>query len=122
MWAILACVLWGSAFPAVRIALQYAPPLLTAGLRFILAGLLLLPLCGRPAAMCVSLRKHWRLVLTVSFLQTTLLYGTFFLGMSLIQGAQGAVIIGSAPLVSAMMAHCSRPSAPPCTAPSAPRT
>lgn len=105
LWAILACVLWGSAFPAARIALQYVPPLLIAGLRFILAGLLLLPLCGRWSAMGVALRKHWRLVLAVSFLQTMLLYGTFFLGMQLIRGAQGAVIIGSAPLVSAVMAH-----------------
>ncbi len=105
-WAILACVLWGSAFPTVRIALGHLPlPFIVGGARFILAGLLLLPLCGRWAAMGVAIRKHWRLILAVSMLQTILLYGTFFWGMMFVHGAQGAIVIGSSPLMAALMAH-----------------
>ena len=104
-WAVCACLLWGSAFGVVKRLLEHAPPLTCAGWRFTLAGLLLLPLCLRRKVLRVSLRVHWRLIAAVSFLQTIVLYGTFFLGMNVIAGAQGAVILGSSPLVAALVAH-----------------
>ncbi len=104
-WAILACLLWSSAFAGVKIGLAYVPPLTFAGMRFILAGCLLLPFCGGPRGVASTLRRHGRLVLTVSFFQTIVLYGAFFWGMSLVGGAQGAVIIGASPLAAALLAH-----------------
>lgn len=105
LWAVVACLLWASAFAVIKIGLAYMPPLTFAGLRFTLAGALLLPLCGRPGKILPTVRRHWRLVLVVSLLQTVLLYGLFFEGMRLVQGAQAAVICGSAPLVCALLAH-----------------
>lgn len=107
--AIFACLLWGSAFAGVKMSLRDVPPLTVAGVRFMLAGALLLPLFARGGAIGAALPKQWRIILTVSLLQTIVLYGTFFVGMTLSRGAQGAIIIGSAPLVTAMLAHFMMP-------------
>ncbi len=106
-WAIVACLLWGSAFAVVKIGLDanYLQPFTFAGVRFILAGMLLLPLAGRPRRTLAAVRTHWRLVVVISFLQTVMLYGTFFWGLSLIEGAQGAILLGSSPLITAVLAH-----------------
>ena len=103
--AILACLLWSSAFAAVKLGLEHMTPWRFAGLRFMLAGLLLVPLCGRPGEFLRAVRRQWRLVGVVSLLQIVILYGTMFPGMAIVTGAQGAVIIGAAPLASALMAH-----------------
>ena len=103
--AILACLLWGSAFPAVKVGLEHMPPLTFAGIRFILAGALLVPFwVGRENAIA-AIRRNWRLIVKVAFLQTVILYGLFFWGLSLVGGAQGAIILGSSPLAMAVMAH-----------------
>lgn len=104
-WAILGCLLWSSAFAMVKIGLDHMPPLTFAGMRFLLAGLILVPFCGKPKAVAFALRRQKRLILWVSFLQTILLYGTFFVGMNLVRGAQGAIIVGASPLASALLAH-----------------
>jgi len=103
--AILACLPWSSAFAAVKTGLRHMPPLTFAGMRFLLAGLLLLPLCGSPRQVPGVIKRHRRHIATVSVLQTVVLYAAYFWGMSLVQGAQGAVIIGASPLVVALMAH-----------------
>lgn len=103
--AIVACLLWSSAFAVVKIGLAYVRPLTFAGVRFTLAGCVLIPLSGRPAMILVAIRRHWRLIAAVGFLHTVVLYGAFFLGMSLVRGAQGAVLCGASPLVSALLAH-----------------
>ena len=58
-WAIGACLLWGSAFAGVKFGLRYMPPLTFAGMRFILAGLMLLPLCGPMSSFRDGLRSQW---------------------------------------------------------------
>jgi len=44
--AVTACLLWSTAFAGVKIGLEYASPFFLAGSRFMLAGLLLVPLSG----------------------------------------------------------------------------
>ena len=103
--AIFACLLWGSAFPMIKTGLEYVKPLTFAGWRFILAGAILLPLCGRPSRYFKAVRTHWRLIVVVSMIQTVLLYTLFFIGMEWVQGAHAAIICGSAPLVTGLLAH-----------------
>jgi len=104
-WAILGCLLWSSAFAVVKMGLEYMPPLTFAGMRFLLAGLMLIPFCGRFKAIAFALRRQKRLILWVSFLQTVILYSTYFVGMKLVGGAQAAIVVGSGPLAAALMAH-----------------
>jgi drug/metabolite transporter (DMT)-like permease len=103
--AIAACLLWASAFVGVKSALQHMPPLTLAGIRFILAGILLLPLAGglRPLSDCI--RKHTTTLLLTSLFNTVLLYSIFFISLSIVRGAQAAILIGASPLITAIVAH-----------------
>ena len=103
--AIVACLLWSSAFAGIKIGLQYTPPLQFAGIRFMLAGLLILPFCGDLFLYLRHVIDHWRIVLLVSFFQTTLLYVLFYPGLNMLPASIGAIITGSQPLIIALIAH-----------------
>ena len=60
--AIIACVLWGSAFAGAKIGLQYAEPIFLSGIRFTLAGLMLVPVMFfRKIDFITEIKKHWQL-------------------------------------------------------------
>lgn len=103
--AIIACLLWASAFAVIKIGLQYTTPLRFAGLRFILAGLMVLPLVGSYRNAFHYIRNNFRLILLISFLQTFVQYTLFYSGLNLVPGALGAIIIGAGPLFIALTAH-----------------
>lgn len=103
-WAIIACLLWSTAYSTIKIGLQYDSPLHFAGLRFLISGLLILPFTVRFSVYFALLKKHWKLVFWVTLLQTIMNYILFYLGLDLVPGALGAVIVGSQPLVTAIVA------------------
>jgi drug/metabolite transporter (DMT)-like permease len=103
--AIIACVLWSSSFVTVKHALEHQSPLTLAGQRFVLAALIQLPLCGSLLAPLRMIRREFTTVVLVSLFHTIYLYGTFFIGMQWVRGAEGAIMIGAGPLASALMAH-----------------
>jgi drug/metabolite transporter (DMT)-like permease len=105
LMAVFACLLWSSAFVAGKQALEYQTPLNLAGTRFLLAGLLQIPLCGGLLAPLRMIKKEFLTVLLVSLFHTVYLYATFFIGLSWVRGAEGAMMIGIGPLASALMAH-----------------
>ena len=105
LWAIFACLLWSSAFVLVKFGLRDAPPFLFGGARFMLAGLMLLPLIGSLPRVFCELRNNVKLFLFTSLFQTVVLYGLFFVAMQYVRGAQASIIIGSSPVVSAIVAH-----------------
>lgn len=101
--AILCCILWGSAFPCVKIGYklfeidsQSVPSLmLFAGTRFALAGVLVI------CFGCISKRKFiypkpknlWRVGL-VSLFQTILQYTFFYIGLANTAGVKASVLNG----------------------------
>jgi drug/metabolite transporter (DMT)-like permease len=101
--AALACLLWATAFVFTKIALNHLPPLTIAGIRFLLAGLIQLPFCKQSPFRL--LKTETKTVVLVSLCQTVILYAGFFYALTLVRGAQAAIIIGSGPLVSAIAAH-----------------
>ena len=103
--AIVACLLWSSAFAVIKIGLQYTTPLRFAGLRFLLAGLMVLPLVGSYRAAFQYIKNNFRLIMLIAFLQTFVQYTLFYSGLNLVPGALGAIIIGAGPLFIALTAH-----------------
>lgn len=103
--AIVACLLWATAFAGIKIGLQYSEPLSFAGTRFMLSGLILLPLAGKLDEFFKTVIRNFRLILLLSFMQTFLIYALFYTGITLVDGALAAIVIGSAPLISAIAAH-----------------
>jgi drug/metabolite transporter (DMT)-like permease len=103
--AIVACLLWSTAFVGVKIGLRYTTPLQFAGFRFFLSGIYILPFCGNLLKSTKLIRQHWKEVLRLALFQTFLLYAMFYLGISLVPAAITAIIIGASPLFSAILAH-----------------
>lgn len=104
--AIIACLLWSSAFAGVKIGLQYTTPIHFAGLRFMMAGLLVFPLAFRnnPGYFMI-IRRNLRMILLFAFMQTFLQYVMFYKGITLIPASVAAIVIGSQPLFVTIVAH-----------------
>jgi len=103
--AMLACLLWSSAFPCIKIGLHYTTPLQFAGIRFMLSGLMILPFCGSFPIYLKNIADHRRTVLTVALFQTALTSSLLYIGLGILPSAIGAIITGSQPLIIAVMAH-----------------
>jgi drug/metabolite transporter (DMT)-like permease len=104
--AIVACLLWSSAFVGIKIGLPYTTPLQFAGIRFFISGLLVLPVAiyYNPRFLQIF-REHYRFILFIGFLQTFLQYALFYTGIDKVPGSVGAIVIGSGPLFIAIVAH-----------------
>jgi drug/metabolite transporter (DMT)-like permease len=69
-----------------------------------ISGLMILPFTVKPSEYVRMIRENWKVTLWVMGLQTLVNYSLFYLGMDLVPGALGAVIVGSQPLVTAVVA------------------
>lgn len=103
--AIIAVLLWSSAFAVIKVGLQYNEPFQFAGIRFTLSGLMLLPLAMRNNGYFSIITKNLPFILIVSLLQVSGLYALFYNGMNMVPGAIGAIIVGTGPLFVAFMSH-----------------
>lgn len=102
--AILTCLLWSTVYALIKTGLKYDTPLFFAGKRFILSGIILLPFAGRLPEYANILKNHRKLLFYVTLLQIILNYILFYWGMNLVPGALGAIIVGSQPLITALVA------------------
>lgn len=107
--AIVAALLWSTAFAGIKIGLQYHTPLQFAALRFALAGIMVMVLYGQWGLYLREVRREWRFILTIGVIQVIIQYGLFYTGMNLVPGALGAMIVGSSPLFVALVAHFTHP-------------
>jgi drug/metabolite transporter (DMT)-like permease len=94
IWAALVTVyvVWGSTYLAIRVMVGTMPPLLSAGARFIIAGLLLfgyLGIRGGIGALRFS-RGEW--------------LGAGFVGLALLLGGNGLVVLGEREVPSGLAA------------------
>lgn len=103
--AIVACLLWSSAFVGVKIGLKYHSPLQFAGIRFILSGLMLLPLIHNFGKIVREVKENFGFVCLVAFLQIILQYTLFYLGVSMVPASVSAMIVGSSPLFVSLVSH-----------------
>ena len=103
-WAIIACLLWSTAYAGIKIGLQYDSPFHFAGVRFIISGLVILPFTVRPAVYIQQVMEHWRVIAWVTVLQFLINYSLFYQGLNLDPGALGAVVYGAQPLIIAVVA------------------
>jgi drug/metabolite transporter (DMT)-like permease len=103
--AIIACLLWSSAFVGVKIGLKYHTPLQFAGIRFLISGLILLPVIHDFKRYLKEVKGNFAYVCLIAFLQVILQYSLFYLGVNLVPASISAMIVGSSPLFIALVAH-----------------
>lgn len=117
MLAAFCAVLWGSAAPSIKLGYELfevgvddtAANSAFAGVRFILAGLLVLGFRlfqARNTKQIVSLtRRQWLQVMLLSLFQTIIHYYFFYVGVSYTSGAKSAILNSSSVFFSALLAH-----------------
>lgn len=114
--ASFCCLLWGSAFPAVKIGYQLlgiggedsAAQIVYAGLRFFIAGILIVLFkCGKERRLVLPGKQAWPLIIKLGLVQTAVQYFFFYIGMAHTSGVKGSVITASnvfwAILISALI-------------------
>ena len=104
-WAIITCLMWSTAYPFIKIGLQYATPIHFAGTRFLISGLMILPFTIRPRAYIRMVLDNRSLIIWTTVLQTLINYILFYNGMQRVTGALGAVIVGAQPFVTAIVSR-----------------
>ncbi len=92
-WASV-CLLWGTTGPGIRVAVRSIPPFLQGGVRFALAGALVLGVLMARGRRLPRGWTTWRDVLLVSLL-LCLANGLFSAGFLTVTGAVGTLIVST---------------------------
>jgi drug/metabolite transporter (DMT)-like permease len=108
LYAMLVLI-WSSTWVAIKIGLEDCPPLLGAGIRFAVAGLVLLAVAG---ARRQALRTDTRLALVLALMPFGLAYGLVYWGEQYVPSGLAAVLFGVLPLYTAMLAAALLPDEP----------
>src|ERR1700730_12025985 len=104
VWLILCCI-WGSTWLFIKIGLADLPPITFAGIRFVLASIILmLMVCARRATWPRT-RRDWGLIAVVGVLQFSLNYGLVFWGEQYISSGLAAVLQSTFPAFGLVIAH-----------------
>lgn len=104
VWLILCCI-WGSTWLFIKIGLTDLPPLTFAGIRFLLASLILALLVTARRVRWPRTRRDWLLIAVVGVLQFALNYGLVFWGEQHISSGLAAVLQATFPAFGLVLAH-----------------
>jgi len=105
----LLVLVWSSTWVAIKIGLEDCPPLLGAGIRFALAGVVLL---GFAAVRGRSLRTDARLAGILALMPFAFAYGLVYWGEQHIPSGLAAVLFGVLPLYTAFLGAVFLPDQP----------
>ncbi|MBE6730262.1 MAG: DMT family transporter [Ruminococcaceae bacterium] len=111
--AVLCNILFGTAFPMIKIGYELFSvgssvfdKMLFAGIRFTVAGLLLILFSTlKNKAVPTFPKNRFPLILLIGFIYTSLQYLLFYVGLSNISGASGSVISSSSVFITVILAH-----------------
>src|SRR5258708_38358874 len=104
VWLILWGI-WGSTWLFIKIGLNDLPPLTFAGIRFVLAWLILSSLVMVRRVRWPRTRDEWSLIAISGLLQFTLNYGLVFWGEQHISSGLAAVLQSTFPVFGLVIAH-----------------
>lgn len=102
--AMICCFLWGSAFPCIKIGYKLfhigsadaASQILFAGVRFTLAGILVVAGCSiSQRRLLKPAKSSWGMVVVIALFQTVLQYVFFYVGLAHTTGVKGSIMEGT---------------------------
>lgn len=104
MWLIL-CGIWGSTWLFIKLGLADLPPFTFAGIRFVLASLILGLMIFARGVRWPRTRAEWTLIAVSGALQFALNYGLVFWGEQYISSGLAAVLQSTFPVFGFLIAH-----------------
>ena len=104
VWLVL-CVIWGSTWLFIKIGLENLPPITFAGIRFVIACVILFSLIGLRRIALPTNRHDWGLLALTGVLSFSLNYGLVFWGEQHITSGLAAVLQATLPAFGLVIAH-----------------
>lgn len=109
VWLILG-VIWGSTWLFIKLGLENLPPITFAGIRFVIACLILFLLIRARGIPLPANRRDWGLLALTGVLSFSLNYGLVFWGEQYISSGLAAVLQATLPAFGLVIAHVHLPS------------
>lgn len=95
-------LMWSSAFTSARIIVQYAPPMTSLALRFLVSGLLGIAIAYAMGQRAKLTAAQWKATFIFGICQNGLYLGLFFVAMQTIEASLAAIIAATMPLIVAL--------------------
>lgn len=96
-------LMWGSGWPIYKIALAYTPPILFAGMRLLLGGLLTTIVIA-PRYRLIRWRQTWPIYTISAFFNAILFYGLQSIGLQYVPEGLFTVIVYLQPMIVGLFA------------------
>jgi drug/metabolite transporter (DMT)-like permease len=106
---LLLCGIWGSTWLFIKVGLEDLPPFTFAGIRFVIACLILFCLIRLRGISLPSTRRDWGLLAVTGVLSFCLNYGLVFWGEQYISSGLAAVLQATLPAFGLVFAHLHLP-------------
>lgn len=101
---VLLILIWGTGYPVMKVGLAYCPPLIFAGLRAMVGGLILAMIAlksGQP----LNLENTWRGMLASLFFNVLLFFGSSAIAIQLLPSGIASILLYAQPVMVGMLAH-----------------
>lgn len=97
-------LMWSSAFTSARIIVQYAPPLYSLSLRFLISGLIGVAIAWAIGQRLNLTRPQWMLTVLFGICQNGLYLGLNFVAMQTVEASLASIVASTMPLLVALAA------------------
>jgi drug/metabolite transporter (DMT)-like permease len=104
VWLVL-CLIWGSTWLFIKIGLNDLPPLTFAGIRFVIAVLILFTIIWARRVSLPASSADWGLLILTGILSFSLNYGLIFWGEQYVSSGLAALLQATIPVFGLVIAH-----------------
>ncbi len=94
--------MWSSAFTSARVIVQYAPPMGSLSLRFLISGLIGVGIALALGQSFRLTRAQWKATILFGFCQNALYLGLNFVAMQTIEASLASIVASTMPLMVAL--------------------
>jgi drug/metabolite transporter (DMT)-like permease len=108
VWLLL-CAIWGSTWLFIKLGLQDLPPISFAGIRFVIASLILFTIVFIRRRPLPRARRDWALIAATGVLAFTINYGLLFWGEQHVSSGLAALLQTTIPAFGLLIAHLHLP-------------
>ncbi len=102
---VVICVIWGSSWAAVKIAIESFPPLLSLTIRFAVAGIILGLIVFTKNLEIPTSKKFWQLILVMCLTSFTFPFVLIYFGQLQVDSGIASVLFATFPFWVALISH-----------------